>query len=230
MGKAEIVIPRRPGRPRVRELEMPKGMRIVRGRWYWRPTDELTRLIAQRIAFGKLNFALGKSETQAREWYVENVLRLMPFASPVQSVRRGREPSMKKRARMSRARARQWISEAPSAPTGLVYFLRSELGYIKVGYTTDAASLRRRVADLRGAHPGALELLDAFPGSLQLERACHCVLHDLHQQGEWFEDHKLIAMLRERAHADGLALALRFFVNFERGNSSIADKLPPLTA
>lgn len=206
---AEVTTRRSKGRPRAKVSAMPKGMRFVDARWYWRPTDELTRCIAQRIDRGRLSFPAGKTEDQALEWYADNVLPLLPFASPTQRIPSA--PSPRQRARRALKRALQFLGESADQAPGLVYFARCGTGAVKIGYTQTADTLKRRLAALRTAAPESVTLLETFAGSMALERACHQLLHNSRSNGEWFEDSPFLVMLRERAREMGLAGAVRFF-------------------
>jgi integrase len=68
----------RMGRPRTRHKDMPLGMRLVGGRWWhWRPTDEASRLVLQRLAPGKTGIPAGRENTDkaaARKWWAQTIL------------------------------------------------------------------------------------------------------------------------------------------------------------
>lgn len=63
------------GRPRTKHKDMPPGMQMVAGRWYWRPTDAATRAVRDVIALGKSSVPAGSDKDAARRWWVANVLR-----------------------------------------------------------------------------------------------------------------------------------------------------------
>ncbi|MFA7278596.1 MAG: tyrosine-type recombinase/integrase [Sterolibacterium sp.] len=68
------------GRPRTKDRDLPKGFRCVDGRWYWRPTDEATREICQRLAPGRASISCGATKEEARQWWVKTVLPAMDKA------------------------------------------------------------------------------------------------------------------------------------------------------
>lgn len=71
---------------------MPLGMRLVEGRWYWRPTDEATRLVLERLAPGKAGMPAGKEnhhKAGARKWWAETILPAIDKAVPTDMPTRG---------------------------------------------------------------------------------------------------------------------------------------------
>lgn len=62
---------------RATKQPMPKGMRQVSGRWYWRPTDELARRAAEKLSPGRSNLFAGATDTEARKWWATTVLPLL---------------------------------------------------------------------------------------------------------------------------------------------------------
>ena len=72
----------------------------------------------------------------------------------------------------------------PSAPTGYVYFVESEAGLIKIGYTGD---LEKRLRGLRTMSPVALTLRATRPGSMTTERLYHELYAEHRRHGEWFD-------------------------------------------
>lgn len=73
----------RMGRPRAKNKDMPPGLQMVSGRWYWRPTDAAARIVCDQLAPGKKSIPAGKDKNEARKWWVANVLpRLDAQAAP----------------------------------------------------------------------------------------------------------------------------------------------------
>jgi hypothetical protein len=65
---------RHAGRPRtVTDPKLPKGIRAVDGKLYWRGTDEATRAIEDRLRDAGISRRCGSTPTEARRWYRENV-------------------------------------------------------------------------------------------------------------------------------------------------------------
>lgn len=64
-----------------------------------------------------------------------------------------------------------------------VYVAREAGGLFKIGSAIDPAS---RIATLQTASPRPIELLAAFPGTVQDERALHARFADARACGEWF--------------------------------------------
>lgn len=82
-------------------------------------------------------------------------------------------------------------------PTTYVYFLRAaESGRIKIGKTVN---VQKRLASLRGASSGALELLGYVAESAGCtERDLHARFSESRTHGEWFEPtDELLAFIRE---------------------------------
>jgi hypothetical protein len=66
-----------------------------------------------------------------------------------------------------------------------VYFVRSECGRIKIGFTDRPPE--ERLAGLQTGSPRKLELLGAFPGTIGDEHQIHAHLASSNALGEWFE-------------------------------------------
>jgi hypothetical protein len=49
------------GRPRQQHRHMPPGVRQVAGKWYWRPTNEPTRAVRDRLWPGRKSVTAGDS-------------------------------------------------------------------------------------------------------------------------------------------------------------------------
>jgi hypothetical protein len=64
---------------------------------------------------------------------------------------------------------------------------------VKLGYSADPA---RRLKDLRGAHPHALDLVLLVPGTPHLERLAHRLAGDFRMEGEWFSREALGLLVR----------------------------------
>lgn len=72
-----------------------------------------------------------------------------------------------------------------------IYFAQSRLtGLVKIGITSD---LRRRMAGLRAATGGEVDLLFVFRGELFLEKACHYTFRRQRTVSEWFTRTGLLA-------------------------------------
>jgi hypothetical protein len=64
------------GRPRQQHRHMPPGVRQVAGKWYWRPTNEPTRAVRDRLWPGRKSVTAGDSTDAegARQWWVQTIL------------------------------------------------------------------------------------------------------------------------------------------------------------
>lgn len=69
-----------------------------------------------------------------------------------------------------------------SNPT--VYFVGSEEGPVKIGFTTE---LPNRLRSLRNSSPVPLKLLASIPGTRETEKEYHCRFSGYRLHGEWFE-------------------------------------------
>lgn len=89
--------------------------------------------------------------------------------------------------------------------SGLVYFIASSDGHVKIGHTR--GSIKRRLAALQTASPVRLTLLAASPGSFRLERQLHALFQGQRVLGEWFKrsDH-LDAIIELATRSDGRLL------------------------
>ena len=90
------------GRPRKRHRDMPLGMRLVDGRWYWRATDEATRLVLARLAPGKAGIPAGPrndDKAAVRTWWAEKILPAIDKAAAAPKARRGTVAELLERAR-----------------------------------------------------------------------------------------------------------------------------------
>ncbi len=67
-----------------------------------------------------------------------------------------------------------------------VYFIRADNGLVKIGHSSDVA---RRLANLRLANAGDLDVFRVIDGGRQTERWLHKRFHALRIRGEWFEFH-----------------------------------------
>lgn len=73
------------GRPKTvnaRIKDLPRGMRKVGDVWYWRPTDEATRIISARLAEMGIGSRAGKSPVEARKWWEQHVSPLLLQMTP----------------------------------------------------------------------------------------------------------------------------------------------------
>ncbi len=77
---------------------------------------------------------------------------------------------------------------------GVVYFLQSETGLIKIGCSTN---LDARIRHIRAMSPAQLELLGSMPGGHREERAAHAKLQSWRDHGEWFRsDAESLAIIK----------------------------------
>ncbi len=75
----------RMGRPRSKHKDMPPGMRLVDGRWHWRPTNAAGQLVLARLAPGRKGLAAGAENSNkdaVRKWWAETVLPALAIAVP----------------------------------------------------------------------------------------------------------------------------------------------------
>lgn len=72
----------RMGRPRTSHKDMPPGLRLVSGRWYWRPTDEAGRRVCEALSPGKKSIPVGETKADARKWWVSTVLPRLDALEP----------------------------------------------------------------------------------------------------------------------------------------------------
>lgn len=87
------------------------------------------------------------------------------------------------------------VSRRKTSPTGSVYFIQADNGYIKIGYTQDVAA---RIETLRGLSPTPLHLIGTITGTLSTERKLHSRFSHCRDHGEWFRpDTDLIAFISE---------------------------------
>jgi Meiotically Up-regulated Gene 113 (MUG113) protein len=68
----------------------------------------------------------------------------------------------------------------------LIYFVRSHLGFIKIGYTT--AHPHDRLSEMQVGNPHELELVGVHKGTKQIEARLHKRFRHLHVRGEWFRE------------------------------------------
>lgn len=73
----------RMGRPRTKHRDMPPGMQLVAGRWYWRPTDAAGRNARDQLAPNKTSMPAGGDKDTARRWWASTILpRLQAQEAP----------------------------------------------------------------------------------------------------------------------------------------------------
>ncbi len=73
------------GRPRTvnRKIkDLPRGFRCVDGKWYWRPTDAATRMIAEKLKAGGINTSKIATPIEARRWWEKNVSPKLDAMAP----------------------------------------------------------------------------------------------------------------------------------------------------
>jgi hypothetical protein len=67
-------IPSKGGRPRTTtDQKLPKGVRDVEGKLYWRGTDPATRAIEASLREEGISRRCGATVAEARRWYAEHV-------------------------------------------------------------------------------------------------------------------------------------------------------------
>lgn len=77
------------GRPRLKHKDLPKGFRLVDGRWYWRPTDTATAMAAQAL-INKGRRPPGFADKRAaREWWVKTIIPILDQVAPEQPADHG---------------------------------------------------------------------------------------------------------------------------------------------
>jgi hypothetical protein len=60
-------------------------MRQVDGRWYWRPTDEATRMVLERLAPGRAGLPAGPQNGDkhaARKWWADTIVPAIARVAP----------------------------------------------------------------------------------------------------------------------------------------------------
>lgn len=74
----------------------------------------------------------------------------------------------------------------------MVYFIQaSTLKFIKIGYTTCAASLRRRFSSIQTGSPDKLQIIGIINDvDEEYEAYLHVMFKQHNVRGEWFEPHK----------------------------------------
>lgn len=75
---------------------------------------------------------------------------------------------------------------SPPPKHATVYFIGSEAGPIKIGYSLRPET---RLRDLRLGSPVALDIMAAVEGSPSMERAYHALFAEHRLHGEWFAPH-----------------------------------------
>lgn len=70
------------GRPRLKHKDLPKGFRLVDGRWYWRATDAATAMAAQVLASKGIRPPGFADKRVAREWWVKTIIPLLDQLAP----------------------------------------------------------------------------------------------------------------------------------------------------
>lgn len=82
------------------------------------------------------------------------------------------------------AQATADFNEGRGADGGHVYFLASENGPIKIGYSS---KLHARIRALKNSSPVPLTLLASVPGDRADEKRLHVKFWRHHLHGEWFD-------------------------------------------
>ena len=71
---------------------MPPGLRLVDGRWHWRPTNDATRSLRDRLWPGRSSVPAGKSNNSndgARRWWSEIILPALSDSPPIDTPKHG---------------------------------------------------------------------------------------------------------------------------------------------
>lgn len=66
----------------------------------------------------------------------------------------------------------------------MIYFIKSESGHVKIGYTSNG--IESRLASLQSGCPFELTLLKTCDGSMYQEKALHRKFRKYHDRLEWF--------------------------------------------
>lgn len=78
--------------------------------------------------------------------------------------------------------------------SGLIYFVQQDVTLaVKIGYTDDLETLKRRVKSLRTSSPYRLRLVHLWEGDIYRERALHRHFAAYRLRGEWFRPCEAIA-------------------------------------
>ena len=77
------------GRPRLKNKDLPKGFRLVHGRWYWRPTDVATSMVAQALIDRGQRPPGFADKRAAREWWAKTIIPLLDRVAPEDPADRG---------------------------------------------------------------------------------------------------------------------------------------------
>lgn len=75
------------------------------------------------------------------------------------------------------------VCRCPDRVTGYVYFLQSEVGLIKIGYTD---SLESRLKSLRTMNAASFVVLKTVLANRVLEKRVHEAFREERRHGEWF--------------------------------------------
>lgn len=73
------------GRPRTvnRKIkDLPRGFRCVEGKWYWRPTDRATRMIADQLKEAGVTTSQIRTPIEARRWWERHVSPKLDAMAP----------------------------------------------------------------------------------------------------------------------------------------------------
>ena len=75
----------------------------------------------------------------------------------------------------------------------MIYFIQAgSTGPIKIGYTENEESLKKRIEALRTSSPFSLKLIATKGGNLSDEKLLHEKFHMLHLAGEWFQANQIL--------------------------------------
>lgn len=153
------------GRPRTRNFHLPAGVRIIGTRYYWQATSAAHRKVLA-AAGEPVTVALGPigEETEMRRRWAALQAKYPSHSLPVA----------------------QGLAAVPDGGS-LVYFLRAgRRGSVKIGFSSSATSLAKRVALLQVANAEKIKLIGAVLGTRADEKTAHFELRHHRMSGEWF--------------------------------------------
>ena len=70
----------------------------------------------------------------------------------------------------------------------MIYFIESESGHVKIGYTS--VPIKSRLSALQTSCPFKLKLLKTIDGGRKKEKELHYIFRNSHFRGEWFKKTK----------------------------------------
>jgi len=84
----------------------------------------------------------------------------------------------------------------------MIYFIKSENNYVKIGYTKD--NPKKRLSAIQGYCPLRLEILLVIPGGFSVEKNLHSKFEKYRIHGEWFNLPKSILREIEKGVIEGM--------------------------